>query len=358
MLSIGIVGLPNVGKSTLFNALSKSSVLAANYPFATIEPNVGIVPVPDDRLTKLAGIYNSNKIIPATVKFVDIAGLVSGASKGEGLGNKFLSHIRSTSIIVEVVRGFDDPKVTRVNQSSSPGDDISVITTELILSDLETVNRRLGQLEKELKVNTKLLNQVNLVKEIYALLNDGKPLYANMATENLEAISDLQLLSAKPVIYAFNLDEKDLTNLTKQQELARLVSPAESIFISAKMESELSSLDDIDAQELRESYSIHQSGLENLITTAYKTLGLQSFLTAGEKEVKAWTIPRGTTAPKAAGTIHGDFERGFIAAEIVNYADLIDLGSVAACRAAGKIRMEGKEYVMQPDDIVEFRFNV
>ena len=357
-LSVGIVGLPNVGKSTLFNALTKSSVLAANYPFATIEPNVGIVHVPDKRLGKLAEIYHTQQIVPATIRFVDIAGLVAGASKGEGLGNQFLSHIRSTSIIVEVVRTFSDSLVTHVNDSPNPSNDISVITTELVLADIDTVGRRLPILEKEARADPKLSPHVDLLKKISALLDEGKLLHPNLTENELSSIADLQLLTTKPIIYAFNVDEADLNNSPKKQELQSLISPSKELFISAKLESELSSLDETDAQELRESYDMKLPGLEALIAVAYDTLGLQSFLTAGEKEVRAWTIKKGATAPMAAGVIHGDFERGFIAAEIVNYHDLIKYGSLSACRSAGKVRTEGKTYVMQPDDVVEFRFNV
>jgi len=358
MLSIGIVGLPNVGKSSLFNAITKSSVLVANYPFATIEPNTGIVPVPDERLTKLAQIYNSKNIIPASIKFIDIAGLVAGASKGEGLGNLFLSHIRTTSVIVEVVRAFNDTLVTHVNQNSNPGEDIAIINTELILADLATVNKRLPQLEKEAKANPKLKSTLEQLQSIHQLLDSGKLLYNNLTKDQLNNISDLQLITAKPIIYVFNIDEDKITDINQQKSLQKLVDPSPSVFLCAKLESELASLSEADANELRESYSVHQSGLKTLITTAYNTLGLVSYLTAGEKEVKAWTIPINATAPEAAGVIHSDFQRGFIAAEVVNYSDLIELGSIHACRANGKLRTEGKDYVMQPNDVVEFRFNV
>lgn len=357
-VSCGIVGLPNVGKSTLFNALTKSNALAANYPFATIEPNVGIVPVPDSRLLRLGEIYKTGNIVPASVRFVDIAGLVAGASKGEGLGNQFLAHIRSTSVIVEVVRAFNDELVTHVNASVDPKRDVEIILTELALADLETLKRRLPILEKETRSNPKLAPDLEKLTEAERLLENGKPLHSNLDPEDIRSLSDLQLLTAKPIIYVFNVSEDGLSDQAAKEHLGALVAPAEALFISAKLESELSSLEDYDASELRASFNIHQSGLESLVVSAYKTLGLQSFLTAGEKEVRAWTIPIGTTAPQAAGEIHGDMQRGFIAAEVVSFSDLDHFGSLAACKAAGKVRTEGKTYVMHPDDIVEFKFNV
>ncbi len=357
-VSCGIVGLPNVGKSTLFNALTKSSVLAANYPFATIDPNIGIVAVPDPRLAKLANLYKTDNIVPATIKFVDIAGLVRGASKGEGLGNQFLSHIRSTSAVIEVVRAFSDSLVTHVDGVPEPVRDIDTITTELVLADLETITKRSAILEKEARANPKLKPLSELVMKAKAVLDSGSPLNAELTADELNELKDLQLLSAKPVIYAFNVDETDLNDIKKTEKLKSIVAPSEAVFISAKLEGELTSLDDDEASELRSSYGVMQSGLESMVTAAYEALGLQSFLTAGAKEVRAWTIPKGATAPQAAGVIHGDFERGFIAAEVVNYDDLIGLGSMTACKAAGKVRTEGKTYVMQPNDVVEFRFNV
>lgn len=359
-LSIGIVGLPNVGKSTLFNALTDSNILAANYPFATIEPNNGIVPVPDPRLDELAKLYNSKKVIPATVTFTDIAGLVEGASKGEGLGNQFLSHIRSCNAIVQVVRGFEDGEVLRSDSSKDPRHDIDVINTELVLADLQTVEKRLPKLDKESRANPKLRPMADTLTQVKAVLDSGKPVFSDLALLETvqELFSDLHLLTAKPIIYLFNVDEDSLTNQIKQEQLRQLVAPARALFVNAKLEDELRSLDDEDRREMLESYGVEESGLIQLIHAAYETLGLQSYLTAGEQEVRAWTIRRGFTAPQAAGVIHGDFEKGFIAAQIVDYHDLIAAGSEQNAKAAGKVRTEGKTYVMQPDDVVEFRFNV
>jgi len=358
-LSIAIVGLPNVGKSTLFNALTDSQVLAANYPFATIEPNTGIVPVPDTRLHKLSELYHGAPIKPATVTFVDVAGLVKGASEGEGLGNQFLSHIRATNAIVQVVRAFEDPAVLtdEATGTHDPASDIDIINTELILADLQTVSKRLPKVEKESRANPKLKPEYETLQAVYALLDAGKPVWSDPSID-LAALQDLFLLTAKPVIYVFNVDEAGLSDATVHTKLSELVAPAQSLFICAKLEDELRSLDDADKAELLESYGQDEPGLSQLIHAAYKTLGLQSYLTAGDKEVRAWTIKQGSTAPQAAGVIHGDFERGFIAADIVNYDDLLAAGSLSAARAAGKLRTEGKTYHMQAGDVVEFKFNV
>jgi len=351
------VGLPNVGKSTLFNALTDSNVLAANYPFATIEPNVGIVPVPDERLDELAKLYKTEKIIPATIQFVDIAGLVAGASKGEGLGNQFLGHIRACSVIIQVVRAFNDSNVTHVDNDHSPSKDIDVINTELILADLQTIEKRLPRLEKEVKANPKLKPMLDSLNHARDSLDKGNPLWSTPEI-NTEELSDLMLLTSKKIIYVFNVDEDTLNKEESKNPLRKLVAPSSALFICAKLEDELKSLENYDRIELLESYGQNESGLTQLIKAAYLALGLQSYLTAGEKEVRAWTIPNNATAPQAAGVIHGDFERGFIAAQIVDYDDLIEAGSEAGAKAAGKMRTEGKDYIMKPGDVVEFRFNV
>ena len=355
-LSIGIVGLPNVGKSTLFNILTKNEILAANYPFATIEPNSGIVPVPDQRLNVLQQIYGASKIIPATVEFIDIAGLVAGASKGEGLGNQFLANIRNTSAIIHLVRAFDDDNIIHVNNQINPAGDIEVINTELILADLASINKQLAKLAKEAKANPKLRTKLDLLNHIKTELESGKTI--NQLDIDHDEIKDLNLLTAKPVIYVFNLSEADLTNDAKKAELTALVAPAKANFIAIKLEDELRTLPDDEAKELLESYGVSEGGLAQLIHSAYDILGLQSYLTTGPKEVHAWTIKQGSTAPQAAGVIHSDFERGFIAAQIVDYDDLVALGSEQKAKEAGKIRTEGKDYIMRPGDVVEFRFNV
>ena len=356
-LTLGIVGLPNVGKSTLFNALTKNNVLAANYPFATIEPNVGVVNLPDPRLVKLSELFGSERIVPATVSFVDIAGIVKGASEGEGLGNQFLANIREADAIAEVVRGFADSDVVHVDGEVNPASDLETITTELALADLQTLEKAIPRFEKE--VRGKKLDPAVLDAAVAAqgALNSGTPL-ASVTGLDLSLLKELGLLSSKPIIYVFNVDEAVLTDDARKAELSALVAPAPAVFLDAKLESELIDLDAADAAELLASTGQTESGLDQLARIGFDTLGLQTYLTAGPKESRAWTIHKGDKAPQAAGVIHTDFERGFIKAEIVGFDDLVATGSIAEARAKGKARIEGKDYVMHDGDVVEFRFNV
>ena len=356
-LTIGIVGLPNAGKSTLFNALTKNDVLAANYPFATIEPNVGVVGVPDDRLPRLAEVFGSAKQLPATVEFVDIAGIVRGASEGEGLGNKFLSHIRESAAICQVTRVFRDEDVTHVDGEVNPKSDISTIQTELILADLQTVEKALPRLEKEAKGNKDLAPVVAAAKEALAHLEAGTPVIDTDLDTAL--LRELSLLTAKPFIYVFNCDADELADDDLKQQMRDLVAPSEAIFLDAKFESELVELGDEDeAREMLAEMGVTEPGLDVLARVGFDTLGLQTYLTAGPKETRAWTIRKGATAPEAAGVIHTDFQKGFIKAEIVSFDDLMDSGTMQKAKEAGKVRMEGKDYVMADGDVVEFRFNV
>jgi GTP-binding protein YchF len=355
-LSIGIVGLPNVGKSTLFNALTKNNVLAANYPFATIEPNVGVVGVPDERLAVLAKIFASEKLLPAALSFVDIAGIVKGASEGAGLGNKFLANIRETDAICQVIRVFNDDDVVHVDGRIDPGSDMETINTELALADLQTIEKAIPRLEKEAKTAKERMPVLEAVKAAEAWLQSGKPLSQSPIDRTL--LHELHLLTAKPFLYVFNVDAAELGDNDLRAKLQALVSPAQAIFLDAKTEAELAELSDDDAMELLESIGLTEPGLATLARVGFDALGLQTYLTAGPKEARAWTIHKGDTAPKAAGVIHTDFEKGFIKAEIVSFADLVEAGSMTEAKSKGKVRMEGKEYVMADGDVVEFRFNV
>ena len=352
-LTIGIVGLPNVGKSTLFNALTKAGALAANYPFATIEPNVGVVAVPDPRLAELATLYGSAKLIPASVEFVDIAGIVRGASEGQGLGNKFLSHIRESDAICQVLRAFSDPDVVHVEGRVSPAEDMETINTELILADLQTLEKALPRLEKEARMAKDKAPLVAAATEASEILNSGQTLFASGIDP--QPLRELFLLTAKPFIYVINCDEQELADEDFKTRMTALVAPAEAVFLDAQVEAELTELPQEEALELLQSIGQDESGIQALARVGFDTLGLQTYLTAGPKEARAWTIPKGATAPEAAGVIHTDFQRGFIKAEVISFEDLMAAGSMQEARAHGKVRMEGKEYVMRDGDVVEFR---
>ena len=359
-LTIGIVGLPNVGKSTLFNALTRATVLAANYPFATIEPNVGVVPLPDARLDKLAELFHSARVVPATVSFVDIAGIVRGASEGEGLGNQFLANIREADAICMVTRAFEDPDVVHVDGKVEPAGDIETISTELVLADMQTLEKAIPRLEKEVRGKKTEPVVLEAAQAALKVLEEGTLLSAGAQAAGIDAevLGTFQLMTTKPFIYVFNMDDAGMNDEARQAELRELVAPAEAIFLDAQFEAELVELEPEEAAEMLHENGQDESGLDKLARVGFDTLGLQTYLTAGEKESRAWTIRKGATAPQAAGVIHTDFERGFIKAEIVSYDDLVQYGSVAEARAHGRVRMEGKDYVMSDGDVVEFRFNV
>lgn len=361
-MKLGVVGLPNVGKSTLFNAITNAGAMAANYPFCTIEPNVGVVAVPDFRLEKLAALYNSKKITPTSLEFLDIAGLVKGASKGEGLGNKFLSHIREVDAIVHVVRCFEDENITHVDGGVNPLRDIETIDFELIFADLETLEKRIAKANISLKADRKYQVEIELLNKLKSHLEQGKPIRTLKADEDeKEFIKGLFLLTSKPVIYAANVGDNDLNeenDHVKAVKRAAAVENAGVIVLSAKLEEELTALSDDEKKAFLKELGIEKSGLEQLVTACYSLLGLISYLTAGEKETRAWTIEKGTKAPQAAGKIHSDFERGFIRAEVVDYKTLIECGSFNAAKEKGKVRSEGKDYEMQDNDVVLFRINV